>query len=240
MEQDRKARRHEGRPAMRPLALLLGGIAALLLGGCQATREAVSNPADSARSAGGVFGRPWDGEPPAMLASSQTVARVMGPPGAGYPPETLQTEAGNVWPGPLPPRATLANPDAALRGIPDYEPAISRRDPSAEAVPRSGPPRRGLPRGTAGLPPPLPELPETPRSPLAAPPASIFPERPPPRADGQVIHTPSGPVVTSGGTDRVQSFNVPGGGTGTAIRDGNTTTLIGPDGRVQTVPTPSR
>jgi hypothetical protein len=39
--------------------------------------------------------------------------------------------------------------------------------------------------------------------------------------------------VTTGGTDRVQGFSVPGGGTGTVVRDGRTETIIGPDGQVQ-------
>jgi hypothetical protein len=54
-----------------------------------------------------------------------------------------------------------------------------------------------------------------------------------------VLQTPSGPVTVTGGTERVQSFTVPGGGTGTIHRnDDNTSTIIGPDGRVQVIPTP--
>jgi hypothetical protein len=36
----------------------------------------------------------------------------------------------------------------------------------------------------------------------------------------------------------VQSYITPGGGTGTLHNDGSTTTLIGPNGQVQTMPTP--
>ena len=57
------------------------------------------------------------------------------------------------------------------------------------------------------------------------------------RADGRVIMQPQGgAAVTNGGTDRIQSYTSPGGGT--AVIDGNTTTLFDPSGRVQTVPTP--
>lgn len=226
-------------PPRRAAALALGCLAALGLGACSrgALEESVTRPADAALHAGGVFGRPWGGERPEMLASSETVARVMrGAQAEGG----LRPEGGDVWPGPLPPRTTLANPDAALSGIPNYDPAGTRRDPSAEAPSsRSGPPR-GLP--SAGTLPPstLDPLPSRPSASPAA--GSVAPRLPPipPRADGQVIQTPGGPVVTSGGTDRVQNFNIPGQGTGTAIRDGNTTTLIGPDGRVQVVPSPAR
>ena len=58
------------------------------------------------------------------------------------------------------------------------------------------------------------------------PPPAPLPDRPPPRADGRVVLTPSGPVVTSGGTDRVQGYTAPGGETGVVVRDGNTTTVI--------------
>ena len=53
------------------------------------------------------------------------------------------------------------------------------------------------------------------------------------RTPSGVVLTPQGPVVTSGGTDRVQSFTVPGGGSGIITRDGPNATVIGPDGRNQ-------
>jgi hypothetical protein len=214
----------------------LAGALALGLGGCAGWNNATYGVADRIATTGANIGVPWGGMQPRMPEEGLTIARVTA---GAVPPDQLQPQSGDVWPGPLPPRATLANPDAALRGIPDYDPALTRRDPSAEALPRSGPPQRGLPRASAPPPPSAFDRPDLAR-PIVPPPPPPAALRTPPRADGQIIHTPSGPVVTSGGTDRVQSFNTPGGGTGTAIRDGNTTTLIGPDGRVQVVPTPSR
>ncbi len=241
MDRDQEARRpapHRPRRLVAgPLALLLGG-AALALGGCGgALQEALSTPADAASTAGGIFGQPWGGQRPAILDESVTLARLMGAPPA---PDVLRPEPGDVWPGPLPPRSTLANPDAALRGIPEYEPSGPRQPVSELAPARPGP--RGQPRSSPNLPPSQTfDEDGRLRSSAPLPPPARLPPPPPARTDGQVIHTPGGPVITSGGTDRVQTYTVPGvGGTGTAIRDGNTTTLIGPDGRVQAVPTPSR
>ena len=45
-------------------------------------------------------------------------------------------------------------------------------------------------------------------------------------------------MTTTGGTDRVQTYVAPGGGTGTIHNDGGTSTIYGPNGQVQTMPTP--
>ncbi|MDB5413721.1 MAG: hypothetical protein JWR10_2056, partial [Rubritepida sp.] len=59
-----------------------------------------------------------------------------------------------------------------------------------------------------------------------------------PRESGQVFQTPQGPVNATGSAgSRVQTTISPQG-SGLAIQDGNTTTLIGPGGNVQQVPTP--
>ncbi len=217
----------------------------VLLGGCGGVVSPFSTAADSASTAGGLFGRPWDGNRPEILATSTTVARLRT---QADPAELLLPEPGDVWPGPLPPRTTLANPDAALRGVPDYQPAGARNfsDPDIGPAPERprgprGAPSAGLPgqlRGSSSLPPPPLTPPDLPQAQAPLPPPAPLAPRPPARADGRIIQTPNGPVVTSGGTDRVQSFTVPGGGTGTAVRDGNNTVLFGPDGRVQTVPNP--
>ena len=50
--------------------------------------------------------------------------------------------------------------------------------------------------------------------------------------------TPQGPVTTSGGTNRVQTYTVPGGGSGILQRDGGFTTISPSGGTPQTFPTP--
>ncbi len=202
----------------------------VMLGGCQAVRSAISTPADSYNDAGGLFGAPWGGSRPDMIDNSLTIARLRG---AAPTTEPLQPEPGNVWPTEETPRATLANPEAALRGIPSYSPE------SPAGVPL-GSTSRGAParlRGSSSPPPPPLPLPEPERS-SVLPSLPPLPQRPPQRNEGQVVQTPQGPVVTGGGTDRVQSFIAPGRGTGIIQRDNGTATIIGPDGSVQTVPAP--
>jgi hypothetical protein len=205
---------------------MAGGVAALgllvLLGGCQGGEGPFTTSANHLR-AGGVFGPAWGGTPPEILSASTTVARLRGEPVALAP---LLPEPGDVWPGELPPRATLANPDAALRGIPDYRPA--QRDPLPPLEPP--PPRRPGPvRGSSSPPPPPPDQPLPPRAVAPLPPPAPLPERPPPRADGRVLMTPNGPVVTTGGTDRVQSYVDPQGRTGVIHRDGERAVAFPPD-----------
>ena len=98
---------------------------------------------------------------------------------------------------------------------------------------------RPMPPGLSGSssppPPPIRQI-DPPRQ-YVVPPA-VAPLPPSGRTDGRIVQTPRGPVTTTGGTDRVQSFTVPGGGTGTIHNDGSTTTIYGPNGQVQTMPTP--
>lgn len=230
----------------------LGQGAALLasvvtLGGCSWVNPALTTEADA--GFGAPFLLPWSDTRTAALADSYTVRRIRG--AEGLPPEErLQVDPGNVWPAEEAPRATLANPDAALRGVPPYRPGEFRdpsrlrdedgrlRDagPRADALPsdQRPPPRR---RGASSPPPPLLEQPEPDRvQVLPVPPGAYSP--PPRRSDGQVVLTPGGPVTTSGGTDRIQSFTTPGGGSGVIHRDGGTTTVAPSGGVPQTFPTP--
>lgn len=71
----------------------------------------------------------------------------------------------------------------------------------------------------------------TPPRPLAAPPE--------PELRGQAIPgVPAGTVTTGGSASgRTGTFGGPAG-TGTTVRDGGTTTLMGADGTIRTVPTP--
>jgi len=120
----------------------------------------------------------------------------------------LRSEPGNVWPVEEAPRATLMNPEHPER--------LAQQ-----------------PIGSSSPPPPLPESrPTAPISPAAAP----IPNSPPaPRSDGRVL--PTGEVITEG-PPGAQTFVTPGGGSGVAVPQGPTTILLGPDGRVRTVPTP--
>lgn len=151
------------------------------------------------------FGPSWGGMRPEVPAEALTVMRIRGD---APPAPTLFPQEGNVWPDPEGPRATLANPEEALRGIPPRMPDL-----------RPAP----LPSPAGGF---LPRLPDAPR-PL-----------PPMPSAGQVIPTPTGPRVTTGGPGNVQGTVGPGGQIGTAIRDGATTTIIEPGRPPQIVPTP--
>ena len=227
---------------------------ATLLGGCgDWVRPALTPEADA--GFGAAFLLPWSKPRPVVVADSYTVRRFGGAEGLPVE-EHLQVEPGNVWPAEEAPRATLANPDAALRGVPPYRPGEPRnperlrgeddgrqRDlaPGADAMPppavEEQGPRAQRRRGASSPPPsplaqPAPERLEV----LPVPPGANAP--PPRRADGQVVLTPNGPVVTSGGTDRIQSFTTPGGGGGVIHRDGGFTTVVPSGGPPQTFPTP--
>lgn len=220
---------------MRRIGITTARLAVLgigvLLGGCAGT---LSGPG----SIGEVLGTPWRGSRPQAPEQSPTIARLTG---ARMDLTALRPEDGDVWPVPEAPRSTLADPDAAMRGIPNYRPGELDR-PSRPAGRSEWQPTDPAPlppglRGTASPPPPPLRQPDIPPPQAVAPSLPNLNAPPPRRADGQVITTPGGPAITTGGTDRVQSFITPGGGTGTAVNDGNTTTLIGPGGQVQSVPT---
>jgi hypothetical protein len=106
-------------------------------------------------------------------------------------------------------------PDDALRLPPPLRSSSSTPPPQA-----SVPPRAVLP--TAAAPTPIPTVPAQ-------------------RVEGSVIPaTPGQPAgVVATGNGRTQVFNQPGtAGGGIAVQDGGTTTIIGPGGRITSVPTP--
>lgn len=197
-----------------PKIFLLVGLG-ITLSGCSSLE---SGPASTTGWMSGRFGPSWGGMRPAIPADSLTVQRIQNRGDvATLPP--LTTEPGDVWPREEGPRATLANPDEALRGLrPSQEAPLPRRGSAAPAAPVV----TGVPSQRAFDPP-------------APPPRANRTDTP--RTDGQVIFTPQGPVNTTGGTNRVQSTISPQG-SGIAIQDGNMTTIIGPGGDVQQVPTP--
>jgi hypothetical protein len=226
-------------------------LAATLLTGCTSLFDSRDWTVADAGS-GGMFRAAWGGMRSETPESSATIQRIRG---VEVPLEPLQLEPGSVWPVEEAPRATLANPDAALRGVPPYRPGEPRsperlwddgdrrRDPmpraegmppDEEVRPAPPPPRR---RGASSPPPPplaqpAPERLEV----LPIPPGANAP--PPRRSDGVPILTPGGPVTTTGGTDRVQGFVAPGGGSGVIHRDGGVTTVIPSGGPPQSFPTP--
>lgn len=220
----------------RQAAAILGLV--VLLAGCAQTERATTwGDGASARaeerfsSLGGWLRLPWGVERPTMPQDSLTVARVMGAPPTLEP---LRPEAGNVWPAQEGPRATLANPDAALRGIPNYRTG----DPDRQSS-------RGLPPGLSGSsspPPPANPAFESRNNPTLPP---LLADQPTPwqpasaqTAVPRSVQTPQGAAPVTGGTARSQTYAAPGGGIGRALTDGNVTTLIGPDGQVTTTPTP--
>lgn len=84
--------------------------------------------------------------------------------------------------------------------------------------------------GTSGVQPGLPTIGGTP--PLPAP--SVQPAPPSP-----VVNTPRGPDVSVGGTNSYQQLSGPNGAGGIMTPNSNgTSTIIGPTGGAQVVPTP--
>jgi hypothetical protein len=154
--------------------------------------------------------------PNTPLTDSTNVSRVMGHGAAATP---LLPEAGDIWPGPLPPTPTLQD--------------IERQS----GLDRFGAP--GVQRGSSVQPAaPLPQ----PGQPTQQAPGTYArpPAAPPPREPGgRTLQTPSGPGVTSGGSQRYQTLTTPGGGSAIVVPNGDgTSTVIHSDGRIETVPAP--
>jgi hypothetical protein len=149
--------------------------------------------------------------PNTPAGSSETFSRIRGDK-VDIPP--LLPEPGNVWPAP-------AGPDPTLQDLEKQQADEVRRNggvaPGGTAVGRANNADRGLP------------------------PPNLAPGAPP-RLRAPTVNTPNGPTVdlTGPGTGRgYRQLNSPTpGGSGILVPNGNgTSTLIGPDGSVQTVPT---
>jgi hypothetical protein len=150
----------------------------------------------------------------------------------------LTTEPGDIWPGPLATAPTLEDleatggltpqPEAPVPGSPLSRGTGAPYPSPNPSVGSSTPPESAQPGlSTPQLAPPL--------SSYAAPPAS-----PPAQGlGGQVIQTPHGPTVTTGGGPGYQTTTTPGGGQSIVVPNGNgTSTVIRSDGRIETIPTP--
>lgn len=174
-------------------------------------------------------------DPNRPVSDGENVQRVLG---RATEVEPLNTEPGDIWPGPLPPAPTLKDLEASGGLTPQPQapaPGSPRRNNGAPPVPpetpsagSSTPPGSNQPNlGPAQVAPPV--------SSYAAPPAT------PPAAvpGGQVIQTPSGPQVTTGGGQGYRTTTQPGGGQSIVVPNGNgTSTVIHSDGRIETIPTP--
>lgn len=176
--------------------------------------------------------------PNAPASNSENFLRAHGQAVAISP---LVPEPGNVWPGQQAPDPTLSDLEQqqnneSSRGFPattvpnpglpaGAQPRPVRpgsSTPPDAAQPNSGQPGLSTNQGTPNVPPP---------------PASSVPSSP----QGAVVNTPRGPAVdTGGGNSRYRTLQSPvPGNSGILVPNGNgTSTLIGPNGSIQTVPTP--
>jgi hypothetical protein len=151
---------------------------------------------------------------------SENIRRAMGEP-ANVQPLTL--EPGDVWPGPIKPPPTLQDLES-----------------------QSGQPEQPLPPVGSSTPPPA-TPPAFPPLPSAAPSTTLpgqssatgRPNATTPPPGGQVYQTNRGPAVSTGGTSNYQTITTPGEGQSIVVPNGNgTSTIIHPNGTVETVPTP--
>lgn len=165
------------------------------------------------------------------VSDSENMQRVLGKSQAVEP---IPTEPGDIWPGPLPPAPTLkdleassgSQPQAPVLGSPLQRGSSAPYPSDTPSVGSSTPPGSSQP----GL-----------RTPQVAPPISSYaaPAAPPPARvpGGQVVQTPSGPAVTTGGGPGYRTATQPGGGQSIIVPNGNgTSTVIHPDGRIETIP----
>lgn len=150
---------------------------------------------------------------------SENIRRAMGEPAEVQP---LTTEPGDIWPGPIKPPPTLQDLENQSGQPAEPLPPVGSSTPPGSTQP-----------GLA----PLPSM-----APPATPPAQStttgMPSAATPKA-GQVYQTGRGPAVSTGGTANYQTITTPGDGQSIVVPNGNgTSTIIHPNGTVETVPTP--
>ncbi len=169
------------------------------------------------------------------VGDSENLLRVRGqePPVKG-----LTTEPGDIWPGPLPPAPTMKD----LVDTGGLTPEPEQPVPGSPLSRGTAPPSPSPNPSTGSSTPPENNQPGLP-SPQSAPPLSSYaapPAAPPARGStGQVIQTPGGPNVTTGGGPGYQTTTTPGGGQAIVVPNGNgTSTVIHSDGKIETIPTP--
>lgn len=166
------------------------------------------------------------------MTDSENVRRVRGLDPAMQP---LEVEPGNVWP-------KFDTRDPTLEDVannPGREDARGFEPTTVGGGGRPGLPAHRQPvpvRGSSTPPgqaqPGFPQI----RSPSLSPPPPTSNAPPPP---GGVINTPDGPAVDTGGTNAYRTLTTPTGPGAIVVPTGNgTSTVIRPDGTVQTITTP--
>ena len=165
------------------------------------------------------------------MADSENVRRVRGLDPAI---QTLEVEPGNVWP-------KFDTREPTLEDIANNPSREDARGFEPTTVPGGRP---GLPAGRQPVPargsstPPGSVQPDS--SSISSP---SLPPPPPlgnaPRPPGGVVNTPQGPAVDTGGTNSYRQLNTPSGPGAIVVPNGNgTSTVINPNGSIQTIPTP--
>jgi hypothetical protein len=154
-------------------------------------------------------------EPNRPMDDGANIRRAMGSTPAM---SALRPQPGDIWPGPLPPIPTLGEIERES-GLGDVS-RLTAPLPLSSGAPNAAPLPQIRPPATTG----------TPGAAIPAP-----PERDP---AGRIVQSPSGPGVTSGGTQGYQTMTTPRG-TAIVVPNGNgTSTVIHSDGRIETIPTP--
>lgn len=178
--------------------------------------------------------------PYAPKGNSETMRRVRGEPISVTP---LQSQAGDVWPGPLPPTPTLEDLEKQSNLPPLPEQAVPGSPLGRGAVPPlnqqpSLPP--GRMRGSSTPPGSVqPGLARPSMVPPASPPGAAAASPPAKNPAGQAVQTPSGTGVITGGSQGYQTMTLPNGSSAIVIPNGNgTSSVIRSDGTIETIPTP--
>jgi hypothetical protein len=171
----------------------------------------------------------YGANPNAPLGDSENMRRVRGIE-TGLEP--LTAEPGNIWPGPAKPPPTLQDLEKQQSGE-TFGPPPGGTGPYL--------PDHRQPRPTPGssTPPPSNQQQLPPEMQLAPPSVNAAP--PTPGQEGRTVPPTPGeevPGVTTGGTSHYQTYTTPGG-EGIMVPNGNgTSTIIRPNGTVETIPTP--
>ena len=165
-------------------------------------------------------------DPYAPSGETENMRRARGQPVAV---QTLSPASGNMWPGPIQKTPSMA--DLVKQESQGQLPPMQQL-PGQPPSPTLPPENRAVP--STPVQPVEPNIPPVPQA--GAPPA---PEASSGPNTGQVVQTPGGPSVTTGGTGAFKTLTMPNGQTGILVPNGNgTSTIIMSNGQVQTVPTP--
>lgn len=166
---------------------------------------------------------------------SETMNRVVG---GQVAPAALRPENGDIWPGQTRPEPTLQELEQSGSLTPEpQQPSLG--SPLSRGTATDQAPTLPPQGATGSSTPPGSNQPGVMRSPRVRPSGSPAAPVTNPRAPGgQIVNTPTGTGVTTGGGAGYQTMTLPGGGTAIVVPNGNgTSTVIKPDGTIQTIPT---